>query len=501
MKLLAGGSCAVVLGLLIHSQTLNAASCESLRSLTLPNTTITVVQTVSAGAFTQPTDAAAIQAFRELPAFCRVAATLTPSLDSDVKIEVWLPASGWNGKFQAVGNGGWAGSIRYASLAAALQEGYAAAATDTGHTGNNSLFAIGHPEKLVDYAYRAVHETAVQAKSIISAYYSRGARLSYWSGCSLGGRQGLMAAQKYPGDFDAIVAGAPVNAKTHNDIWNLAVSVPVLKDPASVVPAAKLAMVNRAVVQACDARDGVTDGILNDPRDCTFDVAALQCTAGDAESCLTAAQVVAIKRGYEPARTAQGVEVFPGKERGGEMGWGRFLSGSVPNTTTPTFQLLYSNPDWDGRTFDLERDLKNADEKLGLVLNATNPDLRAFKARGGKLLIYHGWNDNQISPRNSIDYYTSVLTTMGPKQDSWIRLFMVPGMDHCAGGPGPNQVNYVRALERWRESGMAPDRLIASRMIKNQVNMTRPLCPYPQVAQYTGVGSTNDAANFVCKTR
>jgi feruloyl esterase len=415
-------------------------------------------------------------------------------------MEVWLPIDGWNGKFQAVGNGGWAGAISYPAMAAALAEGYATASNDTGHKGGNALFALGHPEKLVDFAHRAVHEMTVQSKSIIASYYGRAPRLSYWNGCSTGGRQGLMSAQKYPEDFDAILAGAPANYQTHLHAWDLSVAIPPLKDPAAAVPASKLELINRAVLAACDARDGVTDGLLNDPRTCRFDVATLQCKAGDTENCLTAPQLATVTRAYSAAKTSSGQVVFPGKDPGSETGWGGFVGGQqAPGVSVGSFQVAYHDANWDPKTFDIDRDLKLVDEKVGAIVNAVNPDLRAFKARGGKLLLYHGWNDTAISAGNAINYYTSVLDRLGGKQDDWIRLFMAPGMQHCGGGPGPNQVNWMATLERWRESGRAPDRIEASRVTNNRVDMTRPLCPYPQVAQYTGVGSTNDAANFVCK--
>ena len=521
--------------LLLAGMLAQAAPCENLKTLSLPNTEITAADLVPAGPFTPPapqgapggpvvapagprggglaapaTPAGGRGGGRQggpaapaivLPEHCRVQAVLRPSADSHIEMEVWLPAQAWNGKFQAVGNGGWAGSISYAAMATALQEGYATASNDTGHKGGNALFAIGHPEKLVDFAYRAVHEMAVQSKAIVRAYYSRPARLSYFNGCSTGGRQGLMSAQKYPEDFDGIVAGAPANFQTHLHTWDLSVSIPVLKNPAAAVPAPKLQMVNRAVIAACDAQDGVTDGLLNDPRACSFDVATLQCKAGDAENCLTAAQVESMKRVYAPARTSSGQVVFPGKDPGSETGWGTAIGGGDRPGAVPlgSFLVAYGDPDWDWRTFDLDRDLKVVDEKVGSIVNAVNPDLSAFKARGGKLLMYHGWNDTAISAGNAIDYYSSVLQRMGRGQDDWLRLFMAPGMQHCGGGPGPNQVNWMAALERWRESGKAPDRLEASRVTNNRVDMTRPLCPYPQLAQYTGVGSTNDADNFVCK--
>jgi feruloyl esterase len=501
--------------------------CESLKAVALSNTTITISEMVPAGPYTPPAPAgppggpvagrgpepAAAPAGGRggrggapaapalvLPAHCRIHAILKPSPDSEIEMEVWLPSDTWNGKFQAVGNGGWAGVISYAAMASALQEGYATASTDTGHKGGNAAFAINHPDKLVDFAYRAVHETTVTSKALVSAFYDRAPRLSYWNGCSTGGRQGLMEAQKYPDDFDAILAGAPANYQTHLHTWDLTVAIPTLQDPAAAVPAAKLAMLNKAVLDACDARDGVKDGLLNEPRSCHFDASTLLCKGADAETCLTAPQLASVKRMYSAASTKNGDVIFPGKDPGSETGWTVIGGGAQPpGVSIGSFQVAYNNVSWDWKTFDLERDLKLVDDKVGSIVNAISPDLSAFKARGGKLLLYHGWNDTAISAGNSINYYSSVLAKMGQKQDNFVRLFMAPGMQHCGGGPGPNQVNYMSALERWRESGTAPDQLIASRVNNNRVDMTRPLCPYPQVAQYKGVGSTNDAANFVCK--
>jgi feruloyl esterase len=470
----------------------------------LPNTSITFAQLVPAGGFTPTgTGPAAVPQFSRLPAFCRVAATLTPSSDSDIKIEVWLPAASWNGKFQAVGNGGWAGAISYGALASALQEGYATASTDTGHTGGNAAFAIGHPDKVIDFAYRAVHEMAVKSKAIISAFYDRAPRFSYWTGCSTGGRQGLMEAQRYPEDFDGIIAGAPANNQTQLCAWRLAVEAKILQEPASVVPRAKLTLVNTAVLAACDALDGVVDGLLTDPHQCRFDPATLLCRSGDGDDCLTAPQVAAVKMGYT-ALNRKGDLIYPGLVPGGETGWA-MLTATNPEPggiDVGMFRFLaHEDPAWDWRTFDVDRDIALIGKKASFI-DATSPDLSAFRARSGKLIIYHGWNDGgsggAISPQNTINYYSSVLARMGPQQQDWLRLFMVPGMAHCGGGPGPDQVNWMAALERWRESGIAPDQLSASRVSDNRVNMTRPICPYPLIAKYSGVGSTNDAANFAC---
>ena len=496
----------MILTLVVLAVTIDDPRCTALAALALPNTTITSAQWVAPGPFTPPAPVGDAPLGPNvppsqpiaLPAHCRVAAVTRPSSDSHIEIEVWLPAADWNGKFQAVGNGGWAGSLNYSGMALALREGYATASTDTGHKGANALFAIGHPEKLIDFGYRAVHELAVKARSIITLYFQRAPRLSYWNGCSTGGRQGLMSAQRYPEDFDAIIAGAPANFHTHLQASGIARSLPGLLDQSRIVPAAKLALVNRAVLDACDARDGVKDGFLNYPRACTFDAAVLQCKGPDADTCLTAAQVASVKENYEAVKLRNGQEVFPGKDPGSEAAW-LTLAGQVAGPAPGSFQIVYGDPNWDPRTFDLERDMRLADEKVGMITNAINPDLRAFKARGGKLLLYHGWNDGNISAGNTINYYNSVLEKMGPDQQNWLRLFMVPGMGHCRGGAGPNQIQWMAALERWHESGKPPDRIDAVRVMDTRVDMTRPLCPYPLLAHYTGVGSTNDAANFVCK--
>src|SRR5499427_2321286 len=388
----------------LFSAAVATTPCANLKSISLPNTTITLAESLPAGTFTPPAAAAppAAEGARgagqrggqpavlSVPAFCRVAATLRPSSDSEINMEVWLPEN-WNQKFQFVGGGGWAGVISYPALATALQEGYAAASTDTGHKGGTANFAIGQPEKLVDFAYRAVHESTVKSKTILTTFYDRAPRISYWNGCSTGGRQGLMEAQRYPDDFDAIIAGAPANYQTHLHAWDLGVSVPVLKDPASAVSAAKLTALNKAVIGACDAKDGVKDNLLNEPRTCKFDPSTLLCKAGDSDSCLTAPQLESVKRMYSPAKTKTGDIVFPGKEPGSETTWNVISGGQAPpGVSLGSFQVAYDNLNWDWRSYDLDRDLTVVDEKVGTIINAINPDLSAFKARGGKLILYHG---------------------------------------------------------------------------------------------------------------
>jgi feruloyl esterase len=478
-----------------------AASCESLTSLTLPNTTITLSRPVAAGEFTPPGPTPPGANFKNMPAFCRVAATLAPSKDSDIKIEVWMPASNWNGKFQAVGNGGWSGAIVYPSLARALAHGYATASTDTGHTGGSGSFASGHPEKLVDFAYRAVHEMTVQAKAIIAAYYGDGPKLSYWNGCSSGGKQGLKEAQRFPVDYDGIIAGAPANYWTHLMTGELWIAQAAHKDEASFIPASKFPIIHKAVLEACDALDGVKDGVLDDPRKCHFDPKMIQCQGDDTSNCLTAPQVETARKIYTASKNPRtGQEIFPAMEPGSELGWAG-LAGAQPfSIPVDHFKyVVFKDPNYDWRTLNFDSDVALADKLDNGTINATDPNLKAFVAHGGKLLLYHGWNDQLIAPRNAVNYYQSVLDTMGAASKESIRLFMAPGMNHCAGGDGPGAFDAVSVIEKWVEHGQAPDQIVASHITGGVVDRTRPLCAYPKVAQYKGSGSTDEAANFVCK--
>ena len=491
----------------VHPTTLAAAgSCESLASLALPGTTITAAEPVAAGGFTPPGGRAGGPGPNpNLPAFCRVAATLKPSADSDIKVEVWMPAAGWNGKLQAVGNGGWTGSIGYGPLATALRRGYATASTNTGHEGGSGQFALGHPEKLVDFGWRAVHEMTVTAKSVIAAFYGNAPRLSYWVGCSSGGKQGLKEAQKFPEDYDGILAGAPANFWTHLVTGSLWVAQATLKDPASFIPREKYAVIHNAAVAACDATDGVRDGVIEDPARCRFDPKVLQCKNGDRPDCLTAPQAEAAKRIYGPATNLRtGQAIFPGMAVGSENGWAALAGGPDPlSIASDHFKyVVFKDPNWDFKTLDFDKGVELADSiDKDFQLNATDPNLKTFVARRGKLLMYHGWNDQLIAPQNSINYYKSVVSALGGESKAMasVRLFMAPGMMHCGGGDGPNSFDMLTALEQWVEQGKAPERVIAARMANGVATRTRPLCPYPQTAQYRGSGSTDAAENFICK--
>ncbi len=475
-------------------------SCEGLKSFSLPHTTITSAEYVAAGA--QRTGRGAQGA--PLPAHCRVAATLKPSADSNIEMELWLPAENWNGKFLAVGNGGWAGNIETATIAAGLARGYATASNDTGHKGGSASFVVGHPEKLIDFGYRSMHEMAVQSKGIIQAFYNRAPQLSYYQGCSTGGRQGLMEAQRYPDDFDAIIAGAPVYNVIHLNIQSVARQVEVLKEPSRILPANKMTMFANAVVAACDQNDGVKDNIISDPQMCRFDPQTLMCKAGDGADCLTAAQVETARRAWAPVKTAKGEVVYPGSSPGFESGYRMPTPGAALNplfTDTPRF-VGHQDANWDVMSFDLDADLALAMKNASFI-ESTDPNLVKFKARGGKLLLYHGWADPGPAPENTINYVSAVAKKLGgANQDDWMRLFLMPGMGHCRGGVGPDQADFLSAIEKWREAGQAPAQITASRAAaQGRTEMTRPLCPYPQVAKYNGSGSTDDAKNFTCAAR
>lgn len=500
MKVRAVGVVLLILGVFCATPA-SAATCESLTSLALPDTTITLAQIVSAGAFTPP---GGTQTIGNLPAFCRVAATLRPSSDSDIKVEVWLPAANWNGKYQAVGNGGWAGSISYAAMAEALRRGYATSSTDTGHVGGTARDMLGHPEKLIDYSYRAIHEMTLKSKAITEKFYGNGPRLSYFVGCSAGGRQAMLEAQRFPTDFNGIIAGAPaVNTTPIYQAARLWIPNATLGDPASNIPRAKYPMIHQAVVNACDAIDGLKDGLIDDPRQCRFDPGVIQCKDGDNASCLTAPQVEAARKIMTPVKHPRTGEVLlPAMEPGSELGWGVQAGGPEPynNVYERLKYVIFKDPNWNWRTFNFETDLIKLD-KLDDPANATDPNLNAFASRGGKLLIYHGWADQQVMPRSTITYYDSVQSRMGgaARTSTWLRLFMAPGMAHCRGGDGPGAFDAVTALEDWVERGKAPDRILASHSTAGKVDRTRPLCPYPQVARYKGTGSIDEAANFVCR--
>jgi len=497
-------------------------SCERLPDLKLSRTTITSSTMVAAGPFSTPA-AGGVGGTPGIivPAHCEVKGVVRPTKDSEIKFAVWLPAANWNGKYRQEGNGGWAGSIPYRSMIDALSRGYATAGTDDGHEGGRGAdWAIGHPEKLIDFGYRAVHETSVQAKVIVREFYGRDPSLNYFAGCSDGGREALMEAQRYPEDFNGILAGAPANNWSHlftGFVWN---EQALLKAPGSNIPPSKLSVIQNAVIAACDSLDGLKDGLLEDPRACRFDPSRLLCKANDNSECLTPPQADALKKIYAgPADPRTRGPIFPGYPPGAEAAagtWDTWIAAANPAAAiqfnfgnTYYGQAVFEDPKWDFRTFNFDTDVRFGDAKAGTVLNSTSLDLRSFRAEGGKLLQYHGWGDAAISALSSIEYYAAVQAFLskfpdgrsanaGPVIDFY-RLFMVPGMGHCGGGAGPNTFDAFSALEAWVEKGVAPEQIIGRGTFAGDgARMTWPLCAYPKIARYKGTGDPKDAANFQC---
>ena len=498
---------AAAASLAVAPRVIAATACADLAKLSLPETTITLAEPVAAGTFT----AAGLVRSLQIPVICRVTGTVRPA----IKFEVWLPESAaWNGKFEAVGGGGLAGVISYGALADAVRDGYASASTDTGHEASDTAW-LSDRQRIIDYGYRAIHEMTLKAKAIIDAHYGNAPSYSYFNGCSTGGRQGLMEAQRFPDDYNGIVSGAPVNTFTHLHMGQLWTAHATLGMPGAVLSRDDLTMVRNAVLKQCDAADGVADGMLTDPRTCDFDPHVLECKAGQSDSCLAKPQVHALEMIYQGAKNPRtGVQIYPGLEPSGEgpqpdnPGWAMLMNGKKPFSLDQAVLggMAFEKPDWDWRTFDFDKDVELVDAKLYGVLNAIDPDMRDFKARGGKLIVYHGWADPGVMPQRTIDFYNEIVDYAGKAMggngreytDEYLRLFMVPGMGHCRGGVGPDRADYMGAISAWVEQGKAPDRITARREENGKITMTRPLCPHPQAARYKGRGDTNDAANFEC---
>ncbi len=489
-----------------HTTTASAQdACAALAGLSLTDTTLTAT-VVPAGEFTPPPGGPPGTPPPQpvnVP-FCRVSGVVEPA----IRFEVWLPErSSWNGRYQAVGGGGFAGVISYSAMVSAIQAGYVTSSTDTGHVAP-SVEWLGDPGLLRDYGYRAIHEMTVKSKEILDAYYDKPADYNYFNGCSTGGRQGLMEAQRFPDDFDGIVSGAPVNyfvATHYTQLW-VALAAHE-KDDAGVLAEADLAFVNREAIAQCDGNDGVQDGVLEDPRTCKFDPRKLACSesGGSAGQCLAPEQVSALRKIYEgPKHPRTGAVMHPSLVRGGEPTWQLVNTpGLVPIPYDYFGRAVLGTPTWDWRRFDFDKDVTVATQKTGEVLDAINPDLIRFKSQGGKLIHYHGWNDQVIFPQGSINYQQSVADKLAPGKgvagvQDFYRLFMVPGMTHCRGGTGTDRFDAQAAIEAWVERDQAPASILGSRIENGNTTRTRPLCPYPQTAKYDGSGDTNDAANFTC---
>jgi feruloyl esterase len=451
-----------------------------------------------------------VPAKESLPGHCDVRGVIWPEAQFAIK----LPTASWNERFQMVGNGGTAGVISFAAMDNALRKGFATASTDTGHDAAKeplATFAYVTPQnphgkrKLLDFAYLSVHNTAVLAKQVIQAYYGKPARYSYWVGCSTGGRQGMQEAQRYPEDFDGLVIGAPGLYLTGNvtrRIW-----VGQSQVGAGAIPVEKLPLLTKAVYGKCDAVDGLTDGIIDDPRRCGFLPArdVPKCAAEEGADCFTAAQIKALGKIYGGPHDSQGRQLFPGEPVGSEPVWADNLINPI-KTVLPRsesqmkFAMLEPppGPSWSYTMFDFDKDPPRV-KRAAAELNPRNPDLAPLKKRGGKIVHYSGWADQQVNPFPGIEYYETVSKRMGERATrDFYRLFMVPGMFHCGGGPGCGTVDWLAAVVDWVEKGIAPEVLTGAHVESGKTTKTRPVCPYPQVARYKGTGSVDDAANFAC---
>ena len=523
-RLVAGGAPAAALSIgAFLAVPAAAASCDAVAGLKIENTTIDAAESHPAGAYT-PGGGAEID---RLPAFCRVYGVVTPVEGSKVGFEVWLPAGGWNGKIEMVGNGGYSSAMSFPSMADQLKRGYAAVATDTGHKGDDPDFAASHPEAIVDWASRAVHVSIDAAKSVVSDFYGQGARHAYFWGCSTGGQQALSEAQRYPNDFDGILAGDPGNNRTHLNagfFWQF-VKNHRAADLSVIVPPEKLKLITDAVVKECRGKDGGAPGddFLTDPEACAWQPLELLCKGADAPDCLTQQQVDAMAAMYSGAHDPKtGEQIFYGWPKGSENsgrvvrtlpGWSLYWADPAHPDRPARLNFwtiwAFQDPNWDWRTFDFDAGMTVVDDRLASTINAMNPDLSAFRAAGGKLIQYHGLADPVAPPRDSIDYYERVQGAEDgakpPRVDAsadFYRLFLAPGLYHCQGGPGPNVLDVQGALEKWVEQGVAPETIAATKYHDDEpsegVMMSRPLCPYPKRAHYDGKGDPAAAASFTC---
>jgi len=494
-----------------------AKDCSEMGKLALADGKVTSAELVAPGAFQAPAGfglmpGVAGSSYKNLPAFCRLQVTLTPTSDSDIKVEVWLPADKWNGKLVGIGNGVWAGTISYSEMAPTLAQGYAVVATDTGHkgTGLTAEWAVGHPEKLVDFGYRAIHLMTVTAKAAIKDYYGDGPRHSYWNSCSTGGRQGLMLAARFPDDYDAISAKAPANPMTDLMTQSMWMATAANMAGATRLTPALLSMVHKAVVAQCDAKDGLADGLIENPRACGFKAAQLICKPGQTANCLNADQAKAIQAFYDGVRDKSGKQLLPGWPVGSEVQLATLIMGKDPfPVANDYFRLLVHGDDkgWDWHSMDYGKETLVARTYGAKILNVSAADLQPFFKHGGKLLLSHGWTDGLIPANNTVKLYGE-LQQITPKaaQARQLRLFMVPGMDHCGGGEGASNYDTLGTLDAWTTSGVAPERIVATRGgaggppgAPTLPPISRPLCPFPRIATYDGKGDKASEASFSCK--
>jgi pimeloyl-ACP methyl ester carboxylesterase len=495
-------------------------SCTALQNLPLDNATVTLAQEVPAGSFRTPPGCTGSPPFcvtNTVPAFCRVALTVSPAIN----IEVWLPKTTWNERYRGEGGGGYAGSISYGGLVQGINAGYATSSTDTGHVGGSGSFAFNPDGTLnwgliEDFAERSLHELAIKSKIVINAYYGEAPKYSYWNGCSTGGRQGLMAVQRFPEEYDGLILAAPAINWERFIAAELWPQVVMKEELGRAIGNAKLNRVTADAVAACDKADGVEDGVINDPRKCDYDPAASVCPAGDASTCLTTAEADAVRKIWNGPTDANGKRLWFGLERGASL---TGLAGAAGATTNAApfpiavthMQWVMQNPTFDWQTISeatFPSAFRLSQRTFNEVIGTDDDNVQAFRKRGGKMIIWHGEADQLIMPRGTLNYFNRVLTgNGGPKHvDGFARLFMAPGVGHCAGGNGPNPVlvdpdaqrgqGLFDSIVKWVETGVAPEQIIARR-VAGGVTTERPLCPYPKTAMYTS-GDPNKASNFAC---
>jgi feruloyl esterase len=511
-----------------------STSCASLANFQFADTKINSAQSQPGGAYVAP-DAWHL-AFTNLPPYCEVQATISPTPDSSINVRVWMPTARYNGRYLGTGNGGYAGGFFFSELADGINRGFATANTDMGATGAagvNGDALVGHPEKWKDFGWRATHLMTTFSKALINAFYGNPANRSYFSGCSTGGQQALMEAQRFPYDYDGILAGAPAFNRTHLHTVSVASYRATHASPASYIPATKFDVINQAVLAQCRGQDGgaKTDAFLTDPRECKFDPATLACPAGiDGPSCLNPDQVVAMKAYYAGSvNLATGAVINPGNARGSETSNPAELGLALNESLNePSFDSLFKwvfGLTWQWQTFDFNRDVASVDQVLAADLNANSTDLRPFAGNGGKLVLYAGWADPLIPSQSSINYFNALVAAYGgtqfntalKKTQTFARLFMAPGMYHCKEGPGPSsfggviaqpapsydaQYDLLTALTQWVEQGAAPTSVIATKYKSDTpqlgIAMQRPICSYPQIPVYNGAGDPNVATSFRC---
>lgn len=513
----------VVAGLLgLQSTMLLAADCAALKNFKAENTTITAAESVTSGT---PRIASDQPSMKDLPAFCRVTGIMRPTSDSKIHFEVWLPAQDWNGRLLGTGNGGFAGAIGYEEMQSYLKRGYATAGSDAGHQaeGTDATWAFGHPEKVKDFGWRAVHLMTERAKQIVAAYYGKPQQKAYFDSCSDGGREALMEAQRFPEDYDGILAGAPAYAWSTLLASGVA-AIQTLGDPKAYISDWKLKSIQKAVLDACDMLDGAKDGVIGNPDKCHFDPQVLLCKGEETLDCLTQPQVDALKNLYGGARDTQGRTFGQGFSMGDETAWREWVVGEDPEASLGSrfvrndFRYIVTgDPKWNALSANIDEMLKLSRDRTAADLDSTNPDLSRFAARGAKLILYHGWNDPAIGPGYTIDYYKNVQQKIGKqKAENFVRLYMIPGMEHCLGGPGASafgqfgiesekgpKYGLFDSLENWVEKGSPLEDVVATKFERGQpsekkVLVTRPLCAYPEVLKYNGSGDVNNAASFTC---